>query len=140
MIAYFDTSALIPLLIDEPTSDTAGDLWMSATRIVASRLVYPEACSALARAKRGGRLSPRHFRRSMRELVSLDDQIDHVEVTAAVARIAGEMTEKHELRAYDAVHLASASLMNDEDFVFVTNDLNLREAALTTGLSAARLR
>ena len=57
MIAYFDTSAVIPLLIEEPASAGAVRLWDEATRIVSTHLLYPEARSALARAQRVGRLS-----------------------------------------------------------------------------------
>ena len=58
MIAYFDTSALIPLLIDEPASVRAARLWDEAARVVSVRLAYPEARAGLARAGRMGRLSP----------------------------------------------------------------------------------
>jgi hypothetical protein len=42
VIAYFDTSAIVPLLVHEPTTDHCARLWNEATRIVCARLVYPE--------------------------------------------------------------------------------------------------
>ena len=47
MIAYFDTSVIIPLLIGEPTTDQCTRLWNDATRIVCARLAYPEARAAV---------------------------------------------------------------------------------------------
>lgn len=57
MIAYFDTSALIPLLIEEPRSPRAGRVWDVAEHVTSVRLIYTEARAALARAARLGRLS-----------------------------------------------------------------------------------
>jgi uncharacterized protein len=42
VIAYFDTSSIVPLLIEEPGSETAGRLWDEADRLVSIRLVYVE--------------------------------------------------------------------------------------------------
>ena len=56
MIAYFDTSALVPLFLDEPLTSAAWQLWDEAERSVSSLLVRVEARAALARAVRTGRL------------------------------------------------------------------------------------
>ena len=34
MIAYFDTSALVPLLIDEPSTSTCQELWEQADDVL----------------------------------------------------------------------------------------------------------
>jgi len=57
VIAYYDTSAVVPLLIAEPGSARAATLWDQADRVISVRLLYPEARTALADAKRLGRLS-----------------------------------------------------------------------------------
>ncbi|CAN5819560.1 hypothetical protein BH18ACT2_BH18ACT2_20760 [soil metagenome] len=38
MIAYFDTSAIVPLLIDEPGTALAARTWTIADRVVSVRL------------------------------------------------------------------------------------------------------
>ncbi|MCY4623081.1 MAG: hypothetical protein OXD34_14855 [bacterium] len=43
MIAYFDTSAIIPLLIDDPLSDLAYRLWHQASWAASARVSYVEA-------------------------------------------------------------------------------------------------
>ena len=52
MIAYFDTSALVPLVINEPASATFGRLWNEAASVISTRLINPEARAALALAQR----------------------------------------------------------------------------------------
>jgi len=43
VIAYFDTSAIIPLLIDDPLSDLAYRLWHQASWAASARVSYVEA-------------------------------------------------------------------------------------------------
>lgn len=56
MNLYFDTSAIIPLLIQEPNTEAATLLWDRAAVPVSTRLLYPEARAAMARARRMERL------------------------------------------------------------------------------------
>ena len=139
MIAYFDTSALIPLVIEEPTSESAARLWDGAGRVASVRLVYPEARAALAQAHRMGRLGSRQLRAAVSGLDSLDRQLDHVELTAPLAARAGQLAEEYELRGYDAVHLAAVELIADEDLVVVAGDQDLRSAVHALGLATANL-
>ena len=139
MIAYFDTSAVIPLLVEESGSELAANLWSQADRILSARILYPECRAALAAARRSGRLSTGQLRRTVGELSNLVEQLDHVEITEHLAYSAGELAEKHSLRGYDAVHLAAAELAADEDLVLVAGDGELLRAAATIGLNTARI-
>ena len=139
MIAYFDTSALIPLLIEEPASVPAARLWDEATRVASVRLAYPEARAGLARAARMGRLSPAGLRAAVSGLEVLDRQLFHIEVTARLATRAGDLAEAVALRGYDAVHLAAAESIADRDLVMVTGDIALRSAAGALGMATAVL-
>lgn len=137
MIAYFDTSAIVPLLVREPTTDHCTRLWDEATRIAGARLVYPEACAALARAVRMGRLEGAQMVAATAELNDLVEQIDFVEITADLARNAGRLAQQYGLRGYDAVHLAAGVAIADPDVVFVTGDADLADAAKASGLATA---
>ena len=53
MIAYFDTSALLKLVIAEDGADQVELLWQSVGEVVVSRLAWPEAVAAFAAAQRG---------------------------------------------------------------------------------------
>ena len=137
MIAYFDTSAIVPLLVREPTTDHCTRLWDESTRIVCARLVYPEACAALARAVRMGRLAAAQRVAATAELDDLVEQIDFVETTADLARNAGRLAQQYGLRGYDAVHLAAGVAIADPDVVFVTGDAGLADAAKASRLATA---
>ena len=55
------------------------------------------------------------------------------------ARHAGELAQRHELRGYDAVHLAAAVTVRSADLVVVTGDNDLARAA-RVGLLVAHAR
>ena len=139
MIAYFDTSAVMPLLITEPGSDRAASLWDGADRVVSVRLVYPEARAALAQAERLGRLTARQLRDAVTEFDALFEQIDLVEVDDILTRRAGELAEARQLRGYDAVHLAAADRVRDPSVVMVAGDGALLAAAAAEGMAVAEL-
>jgi predicted nucleic acid-binding protein len=139
LICYFDTSALIPLLVEEPSSDVAGRLWDLADHVVSSRLVYAEARAALAQAHRIDRIDAAGLRRSVTDLEVLMADLDLVEVEAAVVRRAGELAELLALRGYDAVHLGSAESLADPDLVLAAGDRQLLRAASELQIAVADL-
>jgi uncharacterized protein len=139
LICYFDTSALIPLLVEEAGSDIAGRLWDTADRVVSSRLVYAEARAALAQAHRTDRIGAAGLRRAVTDLEGLMGDFDLVEVGAAVVHRAGELAEQLALRGYDAVHLGSAESLADPDLVLVAGDRQLLRAAGELQIAVADL-
>ena len=139
MIAYFDTSAVVPLLIAEPGSARAASLWDGADRVVSVRLIYPETRAALARATRLGRLTARQLRDAVNGFDSLFEEIDLVEVDDVLARRAGQLAEVRQLRGYDAVHLAAAERVRDPNVVVIAGDGALLEAAAADGMAVGEL-
>lgn len=137
MIAYFDTSAVVPLIIHEQSTARCTRLWDDASRIVSIRLLYPEARAALAKAQRMARITQTQLIAAVRELDSIVAEIDHVELTAELASTAGRLAQDRGLRGYDAVHLASALAVADEDLVLVTGDATLAAAGSAEGLAVA---
>lgn len=134
MIVYFDTSAFIPLIIDEPNSDSCDRLWNEATRIVSVRLLHVEARAVLARAHRLGRLSQGGLESAVALLDKLSAQVDHVEITDRLVRTAGVLAEEQQLRGYDAVHLAAAQAIAGADTIFASGEQQLIAAASQLGL------
>lgn len=132
MIVYFDTSALIKLLIDERGSDRAAELWHRADLAVSSQLVYVEARAALAAAHRGARLDDPGLDQARAGLEGLHAELRLIAVDEALARAAGDLAEQHGLRGYDAVHLASALAINTDDVLLATWDQGLSDAAVAT--------
>lgn len=133
MIAYFDTSAFVKLLVDEPGSERATDLWREADGVTASLLLYVEARAALAQGARTGRFSAHVERAASTTLDALADVVDFVRPTRDIVWTAGNLACVHSLRGYDAVHLASALRLGTET-VFVTADRKLANAGGVAGL------
>jgi predicted nucleic acid-binding protein len=139
VIAYFDTSALIPLVIEEPTSAAAATLWDAADRVTSVRMIYAEARAAVALAHRLGRLDAATRRRVVRDLDTLYEQLDRIDVNDDLARRAGVLAEEQRLRGYDAIHLAAAERVADPDTVFVAGDADLCQAAHAIQLHVTQL-
>lgn len=128
---------VVKLLVHEPGTDAAVGLWVAAELRLSSRLLYAEARAALARAARAGRLGPEALVTAVQGLERIIEQVAHIEVTERVARSAGQLAERRGLRAYDAVHLASALEAADGETAFATDDRRLAEAARHEGLNVA---
>ncbi len=137
MIAYFDTSAVVPLIINEPSTERCNRVWNESSRVVSVRLLYPEARAALARAERMGRITRAQLVSAVAELDSIMSEVDHIEVTAQLAAAAGNLAQEHGLRGYDAVHLAAVNAVADGDLVLVTGDADLASAAVALGIAVA---
>lgn len=140
MIVYFDTSAIVPIMIEEASSLAAARLWDEADRVVSSRLVYAEGRAALAMARRLDRIDDDQLQTAVVDFESLHEQLDIVEVTETLVRDAGSLAQQFALRGYDAVHLASAQLVHDPDMVLAAGDQNLLKAAQELGIATSNLQ
>jgi predicted nucleic acid-binding protein len=137
VICYFDTSAFVPILIDESSTPSCSELWNTAHDVVTTRLLYVETSAALARAQRAGRVSASKLRAAQDSLDELWLEFDVVELDAALSRRAAELAVRCSLRGYDAVHCAAAEqLSGDGDLVAASGDQALlavwRELGITT--------
>jgi predicted nucleic acid-binding protein len=135
MIAYLDTSAFVPLLVDEPTTAACQRLWEDADSVTVSRLVFVETAAALAQAHRLGRLTRQQHRDSVDLLDSLWAELAVVEVDELVVRRAASLADRYALRGYDAVHCASAEQLGEEEFVAATGDPALLDAWTSLGIA-----
>lgn len=136
---YFDTSAIVAIVIEEPSSMVASRLWDEADRVVSSRLVYVETRAALAMAQRLDRIDERGLQDAVDEFETLHDQLDLIDVTEELIREAGELAEQLSLRGYDAIHLASALLVDDQEMALAAGDQSLLTAAREMGIAIADL-
>jgi uncharacterized protein len=136
-LVYFDSSALVKLVVDEDGSDLAAELWDGCDAALASRLAYPEVRAALAAACRNHDLSEAELEVAERAWEPFWAAIRTVELTAAVERHAGTLARAHALRGADAVHLASALAIGDPDLTLAVWDRRLHVGAATAGLPVA---
>lgn len=135
MIGYFDTSAFVPILVREPSSDHCRELWNDADAVVSSRLLYVEAAAALAQAHRMRRISTRVHRASLGTLDRLWSEFDIVEIDDELTQRAAALADRFGLRGYDAVHCASAEQIEDGDLVAASGDQQLLEAWRKLGIA-----
>jgi predicted nucleic acid-binding protein len=114
MIVYLDTSSLVKLYIEEDQSSEVEILVKSSEVTVTSLVAYAEGRAAFAR-----RFRERAFTED--EYKSLKDSFDNdwvrylaLNVTEKIIRLAGDLAEKHALRGFDSIHLASAVMLREE--------------------------
>jgi predicted nucleic acid-binding protein len=124
---------LIKLLVLEEGSQLAEELWTRASARISSSLIYPEARAALAAAARDGRISHGELVRTVLDLDRACASMQLVGVDGYVARTGGELAERHALRGYDAVHLATALGVGDPNLAIATWDSDLASAAQREG-------
>ncbi|HEU4808012.1 MAG TPA: type II toxin-antitoxin system VapC family toxin [Homoserinimonas sp.] len=128
MIAYFDTSAFVPLIVEEASSAACGDLWRAADEIVSTRLLYVETSAALARAFRSRRFDDRALAEAQERQIRLWASVSVVELDHALMIRASELAQVCGLRGYDSVHCAAAELLGGTGFVAATGDRQLLTA------------
>ena len=140
MIVYFDTSAFVPLLVMEPSSDARQRLWDEADDVVATRLLYVECAAALAQALRLGRLTAREHRATLRILDRLWSELAVAELDQPLVSRAAELAYDHALRGYHAVHCAAAEQLDNGDLVVASGDQKLLQACASLGLTTANVK
>lgn len=136
MILYLDTSALVKLYAVEEGRETVERAVEEAGRISTSAVAYAEGRAALARKLREGVFSEEEHREAVAALDEDWRTLEVLSVTENVARFAGDLAERHALRGFDAVHLASALLVraasrerdDGEDMLFLGFDTDLMGA------------
>lgn len=136
-LVYFDSSAFVKLLVEEPGSDVAAALWDACDVAVSSRLAYPEVRAALAAAGRAHRLTPVALSRAESDWEDYWTATRAVELSEPVTAHAGRLAAEHALRGADAVHLASLLAVSADDTLFAVWDERLRQGALSVGVQLA---
>ncbi len=103
---------------------------------MASAIAEVEARAALARARRGGRLSARKEREAWARFERIWSTSAIFEVDRSLLAMATDLAARHGLRGYDAVQLASGMRAADVTGArgFVCLDRELNSAAAAEGL------
>ena len=137
MILYLDTSAVVKLYASEEGSAKVRREVSAADQIAASLICYVETRAALRR-----KFGLKQINASRYESSKGDFDLDWtgflkmpVDLLAVVR--AADLAEQFGLRAYDAIHLASAERLGRETgsrILFVCFDAALNRAAVNIGL------
>jgi predicted nucleic acid-binding protein len=141
-VSYWDSSALVKLYAKEPDSAIFEQFAVTALTIpTTSRLAFYEIRTTLQRKEAEGTLVAGAARTSHQRLIQ-----DAVGGNIRVVEFSSEVAQEFEatlvdcfqrvpplfIRTLDAIHLASAIVAGEEEFV--ATDKRLREAALFLGL------
>ena len=100
-------------------------------------LIYPEGRAALAAARRTGRLDDKDHARALTDFEDVVSDLALIGIDEALARNAGTLAEEFELRGYDAMHLATALMLCEDEATLVTWDKDLAEAGIKADLPVA---
>ena len=134
--AFFDSSAIIPVLLQQPFSARARQLLRKYQKPVLAWTTPIEVQSALSRLYREGYLNDKGYHTSMDRFLHIEDNRLEVLPTEKLRGLAREVLRNYDLRAADAIQLASALLWCNEKpkgKPFLTFDARLADAAAKAG-------
>jgi hypothetical protein len=135
-VRFWDSSALVPLILDEPTTEAARDLISSDAEVAVWIMTSVELLSAVARLVRAADgledLAP-----GLRsDVLQLTSRVSTVADVDAVRRRAERLVSMHPLSAAEAMQLAAALVAcgdRPELLPFVTLDRPLARSAQLEG-------
>ena len=135
---FWDTSALLPLFVSEPSSARARSWLRKDPVVLVWTLTRVEMLSALARREREEPEAARGLLRARRQILAAWEEWSEVVALEPVRRQAERLVSVHPLRAADAVQLGAALVAFDLDpsgSAFVTLDDRLALAAEREGFT-----
>ena len=133
---YWDSSALVPLFVEETSSARMIRIYRSDPAVVTWWGSEIECVSALARLEREGTMTTAMVSAAMDRLAALRAAWHEVQPSRAVRDTAVRLLRMHPLRAPDAIQLSSAIIVADRETAaldFVSLDTRLASAAQREG-------
>ena len=141
---YLDASAIVKRYLHENGSQWVTALWQRTGEVslFSGELVDVEVVCALSRARREGRIGMKRRNASAALFIlEVQEVLESISVSAEIRHSAHRLALRHPLRAYDAVHLATALALEKRLRrsgisvpVFISADANLLAAARVEGL------
>ena len=138
---FWDSSALVPLLVEESTSQACRELLRTDSEIAAWTLSPAELCAAIHRKARAGELSHQATDTALHRLDLLAKAWTEVTHVGLVRERACRLLAVHVLRAADSLQLGAALVLTQEQpkgVEFVCNDDRLAQAARAEGFAVIR--
>jgi predicted nucleic acid-binding protein len=107
-VRFWDASAIVPLLIDEPHTALSRRLFRQDGEMVVWTLTRVEAFSALCRKRREGKIDEAAFENGKQKLAVMIRHWVEIDDLLAVRGYAERFLNEHPLRAADALQLGAA--------------------------------
>jgi len=141
---FFDSSAFVKRFAREKGTAFVFSLLRPSNNhsIYFARFTEVEVCSALARRTKGKRLTSSQFKKAAHRLRhDFAERFVIVSIDESTIRLALVLSEKHALRGYDAIQLATALEANEKrlqrglsPLIIVSADSELNAASKAEGL------
>jgi predicted nucleic acid-binding protein len=135
---YLDTSALIKRFVAEKGSPLIQTIVTRGGSVATAKIAYAEVYAGLTRKHREGHLSDRLYALSCRQFESDWQAYILIDLRDEILLLARDLIQRHPLKGFDAIHLASALSLKSalgEEMTFAAADERLLRAA-----EAERLR
>jgi predicted nucleic acid-binding protein len=134
---FWDTSALIPLMLEEAESERMRQLLAEDGAIAISTITPLEIASTLWRRRHAGLLSVDQHHEAEAMFAELSARWSEVAQTSLILKTALRAVTRHPLRTLDAIQLAAAIVLCDEPscMTLVTLDKDLATAARAEGFT-----
>jgi uncharacterized protein len=132
---FWDSSAIVPLLLEQPLSGHAVELLSVDTEIVVWWGTQVECWSALCRIQRHDELAAGYVDEGMDRLRALSNSWYEIGPIEEVRLQARRLLRTHALRAADSIQLGAAIVWagTPEDCELITFDSRLKNAARVEG-------
>lgn len=133
---FWDSSALVPLLAEEPKTEPVRALYAADLEVVVWWTTPVECASAIARLERDGALPAAAAAESFWRLDAFARSWTEIEPFEEIRETARRLLRVHPLRAGDALQLAAAFVAAERrppTLGFITLDERLRDAAAKEG-------
>lgn len=135
---YWDSSALVPLCVDEASSPRMREIYRADPIVVTWWGSEIECVSAFARLEREGAMTAEMVFEAVDRLRSLGAAWHEVQPTQALRDTAVRLLRVHPLRSADSVQLAAAVIAADREpaaLEIVSLDARLASAARREGFT-----
>lgn len=128
-LLYLDTSAMMRLYTSQPGRVAVLAEQAAAGGTIAHSITYVEMRAALA-GRRGRKLmTGAAYTRALHAFETDWAAVANIAVNEDLLKRAGDLAAEHQLKAYDAVHLASAMKIAPLGLQFMTFDRKLQAVA-----------
>lgn len=112
---YWDTSAVLPLIVDEPTRQRLLALYEEDQQIVTGWATPVEVVSAVARREREGTITADEADAALKAAKRIGAAWHEVVPSDVVRRTAERLLRLHNLRAADSLQLSAALIAANHD-------------------------
>lgn len=136
---YLDTSALIKRFVAERGSSLVRTIVARPGSVATAKIAYAEVYAALTRKRREGHLLHGQYALACRQFEGDWRAYIRVDMRDEILLLARDLIQRHPLRGFDAIHLASALILKSalgEAITFAAADERLLQAAAAERLLA----